>query len=249
MHTPAASKEHARKRNAKSPAALAMVDEKHADNSALAKGINAIVEKLGDIGLSVDNNNSMLTQLTAQNVMTEQKIAHLNKCNNSHYQARLNDTIEITGFPGSLRSATGDVRRIVMKYLKEMSIEIELVEIARAYFREFTTKGQKKCILVVTFLHNAIKSRVMEQKLKIRNEINKNVYFNEALTPFNRTLVYKARQLKKAGKFSSVGSMNGQIYVKKLNGGPKIFVYNECEIEEISKMTIAQIDDKMKGRL
>lgn len=236
-----------RKRQANSPASLATVDEKNANNTALAKGINAIVEKLGNIEISIGSNNSMLTNLTAKSQRTDHAIHQLTASTNFLQQSRLNGTIEISGYPVTLRSKSGDVRHHVKSFLNELGIEVDVIEIATAYFRDFKSNGSDKSILVIVFIHEAVKSRVMKSKMQSKSNGSQNLYFNEALTSFNRSLIFKARQLKKAGKFSNVGSMNGQIFVKKSNDSQKIFINNLCEMEEISALSAQQISERVKS--
>lgn len=226
------------KRKATSPAALQNVNENESSLKEICKGINAINEKLSTMQNSIDDNNQLISIANTRCFQNEEKIEHLSTRTNALDQKQLNDRLEISGITGSTFNANLNIKTQVVKFLKEMLIEIEPVEIANAYLMKRKVKEQEeKIFCVVIFLHEAIKSRVMKRKMELKSGPAVQYFFNEVLTPLNRKLIYSARQLKKAGKFSNAGTMNGQVYVKKTPEGAKIFINSICEMEELGKMS------------
>lgn len=236
------------KRKATSPAALQNISEKETNLREICKGINAINEKLTSMQCSIDENNQLVAHASSKSFQNEEKIMHLSSRTSTIEQKFLNDRIEISGLPEGLINPNLNVKTQVLKLLKDSLIEIEPVEIANAYLmKKGNRENEKRTVCVVTFLHEAIKSRIMRRKMEQKTGPASKFYFNEVLTPANRKLVYSARQMKKAGTFSSVGTMNGQVFVKKTQDGAKIFINSQCEMEELGRMSNEKLTNNLQN--
>jgi hypothetical protein len=62
---------------------------------------------------------------------------------------------------------------------------------------------------------------------------SRNVYINESLTPFNRKLYAKARNLKSEKKVKYLWVRDGNIYVRKTDGSDRITIRNEVTLKEL----------------
>lgn len=235
------------KRKATSPAALQNVNENESSLREICKGINAINEKLTSMQNSIDDNNQLITNINNKCFQNEEKIDVLSTKASVVDQRYLNDRIEITGIVEGTINPKLNVKTQVVKFFKELLIEVEPVEVANAYLMKRKTRDNEgKLICVVVFLHEAIKSRVMKRKMEQTTGPSAKYFFNEVLTPLNRKLVYHARQMKKEGKFSNVGTLNGQVFVKKIPGGDKIFINSLCEVEELGKMSNENLTNNLQ---
>lgn len=226
-----------KKRRQNSPPGFSIVDEDNADLKSLAMGINAIVSQIGSVKDTLNFQTNMMAKFAAKSDSSDESIAALQSSNNFLHQSRLNDRMEISGLADFSAANKSEYRDLVLKLFREWKIELEKVEIADVYATSRKDReGREKSYLIVVFIHEAIKSRVMKAKMSSKMPQLKNIYFNEVLTHPNRTLVYQARQLMKAGQFAKVGTINGKVYVKKSSSGQKIFIQNIMEMEGIAKL-------------
>lgn len=228
------------KRKATSPAALHDINENGSSLDEICKGINAIVEKLSSMQVAIDNNNSITSHVAERSSSNEQKIQSISTMTNFLHQSQLNDKMEISGISHTTFNDQQDLKYQVVHFLNEMSIKVESYEVADAYLRKRNVKGTLRTLVVIVFVHGAIKSRIMRKKFAIKTGPATKFYFNDVLTPQNREMMYNARELMRAGKFSKVGTLNGQIYVRLAADGDKIFIDSLAEMEEIARMSVSK---------
>lgn len=204
---------------------------------SISVGINTIMTQLTAMTATLDSHTGILGKFDEKCLQNQEAIVSLQNSNNLMMQSRLNERMEISGLPSLPVVPKSEFRALVWKSLHDMKIDVEKVEIADAYpYRRKIRSGDEKETIVVTFLHEAIKNRVMQSKMDLKTKTAKTVFFNDVLTPSNRTLIYQARLFKKAGKFDKVGTLNGKIYVRKDAKSKKIFVENVAEMEEIANL-------------
>lgn len=230
---------HSRKRVAASP--LDDIDESEPSLKDVCRGLSAINQKLTYMQQSIENNNHLIATTSQRSVHNEKRINGIAQSNQFLHQNRLNDRMEITNFSPTTFNMATDIKPQVIAFLRSMQIDVEPVEVANAFvMRKKTAQGERVSIIVV-FIHEAIKSRVMKRKFSMKSGSANNCYFNDVLTPSNRKIMFEARRMKKEGKFAVAGTLNGQIYVKKSSDGEKIFINSLCELEELGNMKAVNI--------
>lgn len=228
------------KRSARDPADLYNIDENDANLKEICRGINAINEKLETMQNSLDNTQLHLNNVSKKSMQNELKIENLNIQTDALRQRNLNDRIEISGPLDDYFTDSHNIKSHAVKFLKELMIEIESVEIANAYMKKLPGVHERK-ILIIIFIHDAIKSRVMKRKMSMKTGLAAKFFFNESLTPHNRNLLYHARQMKKDGKFAAVGSIDGKIFVKKASLGQKIFLNSVNELNDLARLGVTKV--------
>jgi hypothetical protein len=62
---------------------------------------------------------------------------------------------------------------------------------------------------------------------------NRTIYINESLSAYNRRLYSAAKELKKQGKLKYLWVRNGTIFVRKEDGGRKITLRCEADLETL----------------
>ena len=72
--------------------------------------------------------------------------------------------------------------------------------------------------VLVQFSHNTIKRSLMKERKKLRGS---DIYLNDHLTRMNSDLEKKARIMKKEGQIHSFWTINGRIFIKTRESGPK----------------------------
>ena len=78
----------------------------------------------------------------------------------------------------------------------------------------------------------AARFTIFERKSKLRtNETYKYLYINEFLTKRNAELMKQARKRKKEKRLHSVFTLNGQVYVKRSEGGEKQLILNVNDLD------------------
>lgn len=226
----------ARKRRSKSPLGFTEIDTNNPDLKSISLGINAIINQMGHVTDTLNTHTQMLTKADNAVESNRAAIKCLESDRNSLQQAQLNDRMQISGLNEIPFTTKKNFRDSIWSFLRGMKIEVEKFEIVDAFYTKPKMKdGTEKYFVTVIFVHEGVKRRIMQDKIELNDENFKGIYFNDVLTQHNRQLIYHARQMKKNGIFSKVGSMNGNIFVKNKKG-EKIFVDNVKEMEEIAKL-------------
>ena len=214
-------------------------DEENADLSSVAAGMNTIFSQIGTVKDTLTFQTNVMASFAAKSDHNEESIAALQSANNFLEQSRLNDRIEISGLADLAASTNkSEYRCLILKLFREWKIELEKIEIADAYsITRKDREGRDKSFVIVVFIHEAVKNRIMSAKMNSKMPQLKKIYFNDVLTHHNRSLLYEARQRRNAGQFTKVGTINGKPFVKKSLNGLKIYIQNVTELEGIAKLS------------
>lgn len=228
-----------KKRKQTSPPRIDHIDTTNPDLNSVSSGINSIISQLKNITDTQNLHTEIMSQLKNKVTHNSSSISTLQNSSNFLQQSRLNDRIEITGMNKIVCTNKNDFRQMVCNKFHEWKIDVEKVEIADAYSQNIKLRnGEEKYVVTVIFIHEGVKIRVMKAKAQIGSAI-RGIYFNEVLSAHNRKLIFHARAMKKAGKFIKVGTLNGRVYVKMIDGDDqKIFVDSILEMEELAKINL-----------
>lgn len=204
--------------------------------------LDAILAKMDDFTSKSTHHDKQINYLYNQNCDQETRLNDLE-------QSKLDNMMDITGLKLDAQSKSNPelLRSTVFKYLKSIGHTLELFEIADAFYLSGTKKsGDSYEIIRVTFLHDAIKRRVMKLKLNSHP-----VFFSHVLTKHNRLLLLQAKRHKKSHELHSAWTMNGQIFIKKQAESGKVrifdarhlssFIDNADESMELDNTTIHNI--------
>ena len=208
----------------------------------LSNQMNGISNQLSQVQNTLEIHGNAIQKVSSTAAANEKSIKSMREANkkiqatnNFLLQAKLNDRMEITGLNSRFFKTPLDLRTAVWKLLREdLKLQLEFSEILEAYTKIRKIKEINETAVVVIFVHEAVKNRVMIQKAKLSNDEARKIFFNDVLTKFNRNLIFQARKMMKDGKFAKVGTLNGKIFIRKEEKGQKIFINSICEMEDLA---------------
>ena len=184
----------------------------------------------------------MKTEIHQANVKADEalKLAYHNKAAiNKLFQNRLHNKIEISGsnIDSSLKGKELTVK--VKELTESFGVALSEKDITQIFQRP--RKLPAAPVVVVEF-------KRIETKLKLltarKNAKNSQIYFDNCLTPLNRFLMFKAREVAK-GKNFHVFLSGDQVHVKKDNN-TKLVINDTSDIEKIKTWIPNPIDTTLR---
>lgn len=196
--------------------------------SGLQKSLEAMTNKVDDISVKVEGLETR-TEIISTTANENRKMINQLK------QDKLDKFMEIVGINKNIIDKDTDCKEMAIGIIKSFGINIDATEIEHAFKKEINSQkmepGQdKRKILTVIFTNVSSKIRVMKTKRDIKSESN--VYFNQALTLYNRNLIYKSKQI--VGKKLKVYFARGCVRVLK-NDKTEIAVDDESKLVNVQK--------------
>jgi len=186
--------------------------------------IESIKHKVSNVESNIGNINSRIDGFDSKIVeIAETSILHGKEINRM-MQEKLECHMEIVGLNHEIIEKNEDVMELAIKTIASQGIAIEKNDIARVSKKIFNIKRKddkqyKKGILNVVFKDFDKKIQVMKQKRQSHTEVNKNIYFHIALTPFNRHFMYQAKEIT-----------NGKLKVYFGRGNVRVIKKDKAEI-------------------
>lgn len=188
------------------------------------KGLKAAI--LGDFHQEIQSLQTCVESLTKQLKEKDTTISHLQdqinqleqKCDTQEQYSRRN-SLRLTGLKEHEHEDIGEVVIDIINNKMKVSPEIKVDDIDRIH-RVGPKKTNHQRQVIVKFATYRARQRVFEAKRNLR-EANAgrstNMFWNEDLTKKRTTLLWQARQQKKAGKIKDCWSYDGNILVKDRN--------------------------------
>lgn len=222
------SNEAARKSESK-----AIRDDIASMRQEVSSQIDEIKGSIKNVELRVNDLSTKVEGIDAKVNGAEKTVNENRKLINMLKQDKLEKTMEIDGIKNEEFEKSNDLKKMAMDVIKSFGINIENSEIEHAYKREISVKKQqngsdKKNILIVIFSNLSTKIRVMKEKRSKGNQSK--IYFNAAITPVNRTLLFKAKQVVD-GKLK-VYFARGAVRVLKKDK-KEILIDDESKLDEL----------------
>ncbi|CAH2215467.1 jg12315 [Pararge aegeria aegeria] len=130
--------------------------------------------------------------------------------------------------------------------------EINKVEV-RDVYRLPSKKSDAKCsTIIVEFSNTLYKNHILNAAKKFNREYSEKlntlnlglpgtrqpIYISEQLTAKTKRLLFLARDFAKSAQFAHCWTTNGNVYLRKKEGTPYIFVKNEERLSDIIKKNI-----------
>lgn len=196
--------------------------------SAPAKNVNNLDDVVVDNNRKLDSNGMKLDEVlrgiaTFNNRFEEiESRVNVNSDNisdaglrlNYLEQKTLNCQMEISGIDAT-NVPSHALKNEVTKFIIDMGITVNSEHIVDAYKINRTIRGNQQTIIIVTFIHEAIKRSVIRNKIRIdKQNGNCHVYFSDVLTRTNRQILMEARQLKKRCQIFGAWTFSGEIFIK-----------------------------------
>jgi hypothetical protein len=82
-------------------------------------------------------------------------------------------------------------------------------------------KGESIPILIIVFIHEAVKDRVMRQKIIADKGKKVTIYFNNVLSSLNRQIYAEARKLVREKKIFRTWTVGGDVFIAREEGDYK----------------------------
>jgi hypothetical protein len=220
---------------------LAAVNTNTAETSTLREEIGSLQkllqEALDRLGKLEAENNIMNDKIIANNAkisklevaepkknkQEEERITEIEKRQEIAEQINRKNKIIIKG--PAINYDEEDLRTEVINKLSAM-LHIQRDRLSKSTFQKFGKMG--KCVLM-TVQEPDEKYAIFEA---VRTVKPASLSINEFLTPAKAKLIYELRKLKfESGKFKSVFSMNGKVYVTYSEKGQKYLISNLSDIQ------------------
>lgn len=192
-------------------------------------------QKLDKILAMLEKNDQRVDNVEAQLERHDENFCDVDNRLNELEQAKCNAKMEVSGLDVPLRLDRAGVKSFFCEFLHSINIAVNEMEVADTFVVTRRTRNVEKKVLIVTFLHEAIKNRIMSSKIQHdRNSQETSVFFGHVLTRPNHKLFMVARQAKRDGKLSRVWVFNGNVFVKKLNDDNRVKLIN---LDHLSYLT------------
>lgn len=188
-------------------------------------------QKLDKILSILEKNDTRVGNIEAQLSCHNENLINVDFRLNELEQAKVNTKMEISGLTLPQDTQRYQIKGIVSKFLSDAGISFNEMEIVDAYAMSRRFRQTVQNYIVVTFLHEAIKNRVMSEKIRLDKNKTVTVFFGHVLTRLNHSLLMKARYAVKGKKLIKAWSMSGNIFVLKSNDEGKIKLISHEHLE------------------
>jgi hypothetical protein len=184
-------------------------------NSVLNNKLDALLR-----GQEMDRGR--LKRLEENEVRYDKQFSDLNNRVNSIEQSALNARIEVSGLDFDLNGDRKCLRDKFVDYAKNANLGVHTNDVMDVFAIRRPYNGGQRSFLIVIFSHEAIKNRVMRQKILSDKGKKTTVYFSHVLTSQNRAIFMEARKLVKERKIFKTWTMGGNVYIVKEEGDYKM---------------------------
>lgn len=176
----------------------------------------SVHQKLDRILSIVEKNDKRVDEVESQLMRHEENFSDVDHRLNEIERARCNMKMEITGLNFPRDTPRHLIKPVVCEFLHKSNIAFNELEIVDTYaFRRRIRNDEQTCI-IVTFLHEAIKNRIITDKIRHdKNNQVVNVFFSHVLTKAQRHLLLNARRAVREKKLIKAWSMSGNVFVVK----------------------------------
>ncbi|XP_059045767.1 uncharacterized protein LOC131841464 [Achroia grisella] len=190
-------------------------------------------EKMSNTIKSVDCFEEEINNLKLQN---RQLISTINT--NEQRNRQLN--IEIVGVP---EFTNENIKDSVIKIVNRLGMDIQASDVLQVNRITPKIKLQGRSRVIVAKLNSKLlkdniisrarKTRLTTKDIDLPGE-QKHIFINEHLTPYNKQLLKKSKDLAKVKKYQFVWIKNGSIFIRKDDTAHAIQIFTEEDLKKIS---------------
>lgn len=149
-----------------------------------------------------------------------------------------NRNIEIVGIPLTEKE---DILKVTEKLASVLNVTYETKDISAVH--RLPSRNGKNPNIVVQFVSRfkrqewlvASKGRKLNAKQLSTHLKDSNIYVNEHLTPYNKTLLGRARGLRKESVVDFVWCKEGKIFVRKKDGDKAVLIKRMEDLEQFNR--------------
>lgn len=163
------------------------------------------------------------------------KISDLERTNDNLEQQSRNNNLEFHGVPHSEKE---NLPETIMKIANALKAEITTPQIVQCYRVRFKNKD-KTGPVIAKFSSVQPKKEFLKVK-KAKRDIKdfgvdgmEQLFLNENLTNYRRDVFFEARAAKQKKSFKYLWTANGNIYMKKNDGAPRIHIESKDDLDKL----------------
>lgn len=215
------------------PITLEDIYNQNANNHAESREIyNKLISEITNIKenqVKIENEIEMIKKRSER--IYEKVDMRVNKIE----QRELERVIEIKGVSSEVCEKIRNVKNYTVELCSQFKIHIDDSMIDSAYVRKIEAENKSPFnIIVVKFKNEEIKNIVMKKKLEACKNDNKTlIYFDLALTGYNRALLRKVKKHKDDLRISQVYFRNGKIHLKHGQHDKPTLIQNFDELDKL----------------
>lgn len=218
--------------------------------SNIETSLNHMCNQYDDILVNLNRNINDVKDLKSENTLLRKDIdAHLIRIqsleeeNVRQQQWNRIQNIEIVGVPENKNENTLD---LVMKILTKIGVTMdkEEVEFAHRVQARRPSSATAARVIVARFRHRSTKDSVLSASRKYRdlkladigisdNLKHKNIFINEHLTKYNKSLLKECKIKAKEANFKFVWTKNCHIYIRRNETSPPIPILTNSDLKKI----------------
>jgi hypothetical protein len=216
-------------------------------NAPNGSDFNSLQQSMNQMNGTLTGLSSLMTQFVSSHKelntrveITEDAMASVSSKLNYHDQKEHNAKMRISGMQiTNPENPLDDVKNLFTEY----GIKFENVEILKAYTKEENHGEERRVAVIVIFLHELIKDRIMMEKINKDKGKAVTVYFNHFFTRANGAMHAEARKLVKEKKIFKSGFRNGKVYVIPRENAPKIWISNFSDLNTVTERNQSNDDN------
>ncbi|KAL7024430.1 hypothetical protein ACKWTF_013036 [Chironomus riparius] len=213
-----------------------LIEKMRAENK---QGINSLKNELGtkisEIQLLLSHMqqriDGMETKIQQANAKADEalKLAYKNKTAlNMISQNLLQKRMEISGSNIDVTLKGDDLTTKIKELIESFGVTVKDHELIQTFQRTRNQPVLQTPVVVVEFKNLDTKLKVLKAR---KTAIGSKIYFDNCLTPLNRFLMYKAREVAKEKNFR-VFLSGDQVHVKKDND-TNLIINDICDVDKI----------------
>ncbi len=142
------------------------------------------------------------------------------------YTPTLRTSVQIVGLPENNKEEE-DTKKIVKLANDKLKMKLKKQDLSEVYRLGKKTEGKTRDI-IVKFAEKKARDQFYLQRKKTspHKDSQKNIYINDQLTNLRKGLFYQARKLLKSHKLHAAWTQNGNVLVRKSEGGSVVQILN-----------------------
>lgn len=194
-------------------------------NKVISDKIENLVKKQDKTDEIIKKCENKITKLSDRQIKIDTRI-------NTLEQIQLSCVMEIKGVKDEINKS--EIKNYVCNLINSYGADYDQSVIEYAYQKSIKPKMNEKnkfMIITVKFINDYVKNDIMKKKFSVKNE--KGIYFEHALTPYNRSLLMKARSVRKELNLPIVFFRDGKIHMKQKKEDKSTLIRTFEDIEKI----------------
>lgn len=179
-----------------------------------------------------------LDVVKAENIVLKRKLGEIQNFCLKQKRAETKKSIEIFGIPSE---GGENVKKIIFDLAREAKVEVKEEDVAECFRIKSKDNRDRQIILKLNStdkrndILKAMKNRKPTLRILQKQPENKKIFFNEALIPEAKRLLFLAKTEVKNRKWIKAWAYAGEIYILMENNGNRIKINDEEDLTNLIK--------------